>query len=194
MPTGYTAIIEEKSDLTFREFALRCARAFGACVLQRDEDIDQLPRVDFPSDYHTVERAKAEAKVRELRALSSEAARALFDSDVARATKYNEESATKCTALKDRYMAIRAQVAAWVPPTAQHEGLRKFMLEQIDMCRSDWTPYPSRVPTDLDEWLRGEIEEAERKVAYHAESQAKELMRYEERKAWIEALYGSFAP
>jgi hypothetical protein len=26
MPTGYTAIIEERADLTFRDFALRCAR------------------------------------------------------------------------------------------------------------------------------------------------------------------------
>lgn len=42
MPTGYTADI--KDGITFRDFALRCARAFGATIMQRDEDISIPPR------------------------------------------------------------------------------------------------------------------------------------------------------
>ena len=61
MPTGYTAIIEEKPDLTFREFALKCARGMGACIMQRDEGMDSLPRVDPPSDYHLKAKEKADS-------------------------------------------------------------------------------------------------------------------------------------
>lgn len=35
MPTGYTAAI--KYGITFKEFALDCARNFGACISMRDE-------------------------------------------------------------------------------------------------------------------------------------------------------------
>lgn len=44
MPTGYTAIIEERADLSFRDFALRCARGMCACVMQRDDPMDELPK------------------------------------------------------------------------------------------------------------------------------------------------------
>mgnify|MGYP003341377176 CR=1 FL=1 len=30
MPTGYTSIIEDRTDATFEEYVWRCARAFGA--------------------------------------------------------------------------------------------------------------------------------------------------------------------
>jgi hypothetical protein len=44
MPTGYTAMIEEREDVTFREFALTCARAFGACIMQRDNSLAEPPK------------------------------------------------------------------------------------------------------------------------------------------------------
>jgi hypothetical protein len=191
MPTGYTAIIEEKPDLTFREYALRCARAFGSCVMQRDESMDAPPRIDPPSDYHLKAGEQANAKLAELRALTTAGARALFEADVERVRKYNEESAVSCTEKKKRYEAMRAAAEAWTPPTAQHEGLRKFMIEQIDICKSDWTPYPMTPPTSVKDWLHDKLESAERDVVYHAEQHAKELTRYEENKAWIEKLYAS---
>ena len=48
MPTGYTAIIEDKPGLTLREFALRCARGMGACIMQRDDNMDEPPKAPEP--------------------------------------------------------------------------------------------------------------------------------------------------
>ncbi len=58
MPTGYTCDIEK--GITFKEYALGCARAFGAFVSLRDEDKDiELPD-GFPLDsYHEKELPKA---------------------------------------------------------------------------------------------------------------------------------------
>lgn len=89
MPTGYTEIIERKPDLTLREFVLRCARAMGACVMQRDEGLDSPPRIDPPDTHYEDERRKAQARLLELRAMTVESARPLFDAEVARVHEHN---------------------------------------------------------------------------------------------------------
>lgn len=43
MPTGYTAAFSDR-DVPFREFALQCARAFGACIMQRDDNPNDPPK------------------------------------------------------------------------------------------------------------------------------------------------------
>lgn len=41
MPTGYTSIIDDNENVTFKEYALRCARGFGALMHLRDESLDK---------------------------------------------------------------------------------------------------------------------------------------------------------
>ena len=56
MPTGYTApIYEGEENFTFKKFAMRCARNFGALIEMRGEPLDA--EIDFdkcfqPSDYY----------------------------------------------------------------------------------------------------------------------------------------------
>ena len=40
MPTGYTADIQDGKITTLREYALSCARAFGALIMMRDDPHD----------------------------------------------------------------------------------------------------------------------------------------------------------
>lgn len=66
MPTGYTADIKDGID--FKTYAMNCARAFGACVMLRDEPGggERIPDAFEPSDlfvrYHlkAVEKARVE--------------------------------------------------------------------------------------------------------------------------------------
>lgn len=52
MPTGYTyPVAEEKVD-TLAEFALQCARAFGACVTMRDEPSNKPIPEEFKPSLH----------------------------------------------------------------------------------------------------------------------------------------------
>ena len=54
MPTGYTAVIQDNLDISMKDFALVCARAFGACVMMRDEPFDTpIPEEFVPDTYHT---------------------------------------------------------------------------------------------------------------------------------------------
>ena len=58
MPTGYTEDIYNGKDVTFKDFALKCARAFGACVHQRDDDANDPPKLREPNTGYYEERLK----------------------------------------------------------------------------------------------------------------------------------------
>lgn len=73
MPTGFTAIIEEKEDLTFEEFALRCARGMGALIMMRDDPMSAEVPDHFPlDDYHGRSLEDQAKKLLELRAMTRE--------------------------------------------------------------------------------------------------------------------------
>jgi hypothetical protein len=199
MPTGYTEIIERRDDLTFREFALRCARGMGACIHQRDEGMDVLPRAEEPRPqdsrvgYHVAAKAKGEARLNELRGMSHEQARALWRAEREKAAHDNEESLRKCAALEEKYMAMRDAALAWNAPSPEHEGLRRFMLEQIDTCKSDWTPYLREVAPTPGDWLAENIREEEKSVAWHQKVINEENAKPKgmTSKVWIDLLYAS---
>jgi hypothetical protein len=193
MPTGYTAIIEEKPDLTLREFTLRCARAFGPCIDQREESYAQPPRVPELSTYHLEAKRRCESRLVELRSLTPKTAQVLFDAECQQEAKESAERVKHAAELERRYKAMRAKVDAWVPPTKDHAALKKFMLEQIDRCESDWkNPYIFKRSGDAATWLTARIQAEEENVAYHTKKHAEEVERHAERKRWIETLYASF--
>jgi hypothetical protein len=192
MPTGYTAIIEERDDLTFRDFALRCARAMTACLPQRDDPPDELPRVLETSDYHIKAARKAEAQLVELLGLSQESTRALWQSDCESIAKSNEVSIAKAKEFEKRYARMRAKVEAW-KPAPDYEGLRRFMLQQIDACVNDWTSYIVELTPTPSEWLAKQIAGAKSLAKYHTERHKDEVKRTDACKEWIESLYASLS-
>lgn len=53
MPSGYTSDIYHGKDVTFKEFALKCARNFGALMHMRDESLDTPIRLkNLEDSYH----------------------------------------------------------------------------------------------------------------------------------------------
>lgn len=65
MPTGYTAAIAD--GISFTNYAMGCARAFGALIEMRDEPSDApIPEEFKPSTYHLEELQKAQKKLHNL--------------------------------------------------------------------------------------------------------------------------------
>lgn len=189
MSTGYTVSIEERADLTFREFALHCAREMGVCNMQREDPIGDP--VQEPIAYYVRQNRIAEARLKELRGLSDEGVRALWRAECERIEKINADSVAKTDKIKRRYARMREMVVAWRPPTDDHVGLRRFMLEQIDTSTSDWTAYTLDIPNTPGLWLIQEIKSAEWDLKYSAERVAEEVQKADEYKSWIDALYAS---
>ena len=107
MPTGYTAAIKDGID--FKTYAMNCARAFGACVMLRDEPGggDRIPDAFEPSDYHL----KAAEKTRgELAALDTMAPAEL---ERAAARAWDDAETNRLMLLEDRIDAL--------PPNIPHE-------------------------------------------------------------------------
>lgn len=193
MPTGYTADVVDGKVTDFRTFALRCARAFGACIDMRDDPMDrEPPETVEPSRY--CENAAQRARER-LVFLDS-----LTEADIAKhAAKAHEDALESWRSACDRYgtenarlKAMERKVLAWKPPTAEHVGMRDFMLEQLRISQNDWMPEKPQ-PETPEEWFKREQEEARRSLERNVAEQKKDDERAASRTKWLKDLRESLA-
>lgn len=193
MPTGYTAKLHDGEQQTFREFALACARNFGALISMRDAPPDaEIPDRFEPSTYYAKALEEAKARYAELSNMTAEQADEAAAADHAKAHAAWEASKAKGVEVVARYQAMRAEVEAWEPPTAEHQGLKKFMLDQLDeSTRFDRVTRPEPTPKTGADWLRDEKDRVYRTIGRYAEEQAQEVARAEGRSAWVAALRDS---
>ena len=72
MPTGYTADLYDGKDVSFEDFTLNCARAFGALVSLRDEPDAEIPD-EFKVDEFYVKRfEKAKEELEKAKQITDE--------------------------------------------------------------------------------------------------------------------------
>lgn len=198
MPTGYTAKIAD--GITFNEFAMACARGMGALIMMRDEPSNApIPERFEPSDYHATKHVAAEMELGRLRRMTpaetEEAARTEFMEESARHVERMQENDD----LRLKYEAMLAEVKAWQPPTPDHEGMKKFMVEQITGsidfdCDNGY--YRDNAPKRFNgpEWLEKKIAGARHDIDYHRKNHAEEVERTESRNAWLKSLRDSLKP
>lgn len=191
MPTGYTAPIEE--GISFKDFVLRCAKAFGACVTLRDDPMDApIPDEFRISDYHEKALAAANSKAQELDGMTLEQAEKMAAAEHAAEMKRRQEYKEKNAALMVKYQDMLTQVEAWDPPTADHYELKNFMEKQIrESMRFDgphsYYDEPVKRLTGV-EWLEQTRERLFKDIEYQSAEHAKEVERVRVRNAWVKAL------
>lgn len=194
MPTGYTAPVQSGEIADFATFAMQCARAFGALVTMRDEPVDApIPERFESTDYHARELSAAVARLADLQAMSpEEVARASVKAHADAYASWMERERTR-REQRARYEVMLAQVDAWEPPTDGHEGLKRFMREQLteSIGFDCGEPYPEPVSPGPDGWLAAQIEKAEWSAAYHAKADREERERVEGRNRWLADLRAS---
>lgn len=192
MPTGYTADVESGKVTDFRTFALQCARAFGACIMQRDDPQADPPKPREISLYYAESLAKARNELARLSALTLVQAEAAAGAEYERQVERNREQAAKNAVEQARYDTMIAQTVEWEPPTAEHQGLRDFMLQQLrDSKRQADFKWPDPKLLSAGEWLAQAIAKAERDDNYYTEQVAAENHRVEQANEWIRQLYES---
>jgi len=192
MPTGYTAGIKPDGGVTFDQFVMGCARAFGALITMRDDPLDApIPDEFKAGDYYSDAVRTAEARVRELEAMTAaEIGRCATEANASRQAERHrriEEEAAQRAA----YESMLAKVRAWNPPTPDHEGLKKFMVEQIrDSIRFDFVGFPSNAPAYQTpaEWHSSSLESARQTLDYARKALAGEIERVRSRNEWVRAL------
>lgn len=199
MPTGYTADVITGKVATFPAFAMQCARAFGALILMRDDPLDApIPDAFAPSGYYAKRLEENDAEAVRLASLTAEEAEQEAEADYQRAVQHREEAIREAAEARQRCEAMLAQVREWTPPTPDHEGLKRFMVEQLEetirfdgtFTDGDW--WRAERLTG-EEWLGRQVENLARDRERHEREWAAEQERTDGRNAWVKNLRESLA-
>lgn len=199
MPTGYTADVQSGEITELQQFALSCARAFGALIEMRDEPNGvPIPERFEPSPWPAQQLEEARKRLARLKSLSdaevvAEAAAALVKAkaDAARRAAERDEH-------RNRYNAMLEKVTEWTPPSPEHVEFKGFMAQQLrdsiefdcSASRSDEVDEAQFAPV---KWMQVQIARALWDISYQEKEVAAETERVEKRNRWIADLRASLA-
>lgn len=141
MPTNltYDLYIGEK-DVTFSDFALRCALAtkmLGAEGLEPEQEIPETFEPNYMTSDGDARELLAEAKkqLEEAEGWDEEAAENASQEHYDGLTKYREDFRAAQKQLKERYKSMLTQVNEWdAPDTEEIKELRDLMASQLKTC------------------------------------------------------------
>lgn len=191
MPTGYTDTV--KDGISFEQFALNCAKAFGACISMRDLPGNApIPEEFEPATYHVNQLAAARTELATYENMSEAdaAVKCMFEYDTAEASRKQRLQENRNTL--ESYHGMLDQVRMWSAPSEEHEGLKEFMLQQItDSIKFDDSAKYLSEPTPIQsvtDWLEAKKAKALKDIEYHKEKNAEELKRTAERNRWVRQL------
>ena len=190
MPTGYTTDIYHGKDVSFKDFALNCARAFGACVMQRDDPADEKPKLQPVESYHT----KALKKLGKFKKPSEIQFKASIKKELASNKRIIKEKKT----LEKAYSKMIYKATIWTPPTTEHEGLKDFMIKQLVESKQ-WDCGVDHYENELvslsamtyNDYIEKKSKEYTFNCKYHEEHLIKDIDLINQRNKWIEDLYNS---
>jgi len=197
MPTGYTHGVQNGEITTLHDFAMICARAFGATITMRDDPMGKkIPEKFEASDYHPKQIKEAEERLEWLKSLTTEQteqeAKAQYEKKVNDHREYLERVALESS----RYRKMLAQVQGWYPPD-ELKGIKDFMNDQLTKSfEFDCVGVSSSRPADIKqltggEWLLREMENVSKDIDYHTKAYAEEVKLVDDRNNWLTMLRAS---
>lgn len=189
MATGYTAELTKK-DVPFEKFVLTCAKAF--LIRMRDRS-GLIPARFEPFNYHEEEVRKNNVKLASLRAMSVKQANAEADKDYKKALKDRARYVEEVRLLRERLMTMRAKVTTWKPPSGDHEGLQKFMIQQLEDTLGHDGQVLGAPPEKKSgkDWKTGKISDLEDEIAYDEKRHQEEIRMVDRDNLWVRQLRGS---
>lgn len=193
MATGYTHPVVDGSVTDFPQFALQCARAFGALIMMRDAPMDaEIPDEFKPSDYSAKRLVAAKERLSALEALTPAEVEKKAAESYAALLKAHLDYRARMKLENDRLDAMLKHVKSWRPPTSEHKGLKEFMIEQLTSSKHDmeWGS-EDPVKQSAKDWLATEMAAAKRDVAYHTNEDKEERERAAGRTEWVRELRAS---
>lgn len=196
MPTGYTYPVAEGKITEFNDFAMLCARGFGALIMMRDDPMDAtIPDEIAPSTEYYDTRITADSKLMgQIQAMTN------AEADIAAQEAHEEAMRGRAKYLANKELeaarlnAMLMKVRIWQPPTPDHAGMKSFMIEQLTISLPG--EYAPAIPAALDgfSWRKSEIERLSESVARNKQQREEEVDRAAGRTKWVKALRQSLTP
>ena len=189
MPTGYTADIPD--GITFEQYAMNCARAFGALVTMRDEPSGAaIPEQFQPSTYDLEKVQKYTDELQLLNSMTLEQAEVRAESDYQEKLEHRQNSMDRSNRTLDAYEKMLEQAKMYKSPSPDHDEFAKFMIEQIETSiKFDARIFPKKVERlSSTLWLAKKIADAESSIKFHSAQHLEEVTRTNERNRWVKQL------
>ena len=196
MPTGYTAGIIDGTTETFQDFAKQCMRAFGATIHMRDESMNKEYEPRTPSDYHTKALNAANEKLKQADKLTDSEIIKTLKKQIEESKTYHTNRISEINIARKKLNEFLVKAKCFTPPTEDHEGIAKFMIEQIETTikHDGDTDYHDKELAKIDDQLnninaddiRAEmVANAKRDIEYHSKEHNAELKRCEDSNKWV---------
>lgn len=208
MPTGYTADIGK--GLSFQQFAANCSEAFGESRLldiSAKDILDVNGEVCFDAtkflgknntSYYIGRIAELKKELEQISSLSIEEYTNFVSSKLKEDKKEAKAQMKKEMALEKKYKEMLKKVKEWTPPTNDHIGFKKFMIEQIESsikfdCGHEFykDKLNANMPTDLEEHKKNAVDRIKEWIVYMEDSIEKENKIFNGAVEWVDALVKS---
>jgi hypothetical protein len=186
-------------DVSFPEFARRCARAMGGFIRQRDEPMDSPLRATEVNEYYHVRVRVAQQHLQDAMRMSDANIRATMLSEYDSAVQTYNDQCRAVAEIRARYEAMLAYVRAWTPPTVDHEPLREFMIRQLEEsiefdCRLKDPPQePDVTDTGVSDRKTHIVAWAQEDLAHVEAAHERAIAKHQATRGYIEALEASLA-
>lgn len=195
MPTGYTAAVATGECKSFREYALLCARAFGALVHMRDDKLGEEIRPREPSSYNADQARECKQELLRLVMMREDQWQAEAEKEYAERVAFREKYNSEQAAQKSRYQAMLAHARAWNPPTPEHAEMGRFMVKQLEESIRfdihDGDREHEIVRSTGAKWYEKRKTHLEKQLAYHEKADSEERERARLANEWLSDLYNS---
>jgi len=188
MPTGYTDKI--KDGITFEQFIMSCARAFGALIEMRDDPTDaKIPDEFKPSDYYIKELEKANAELVNFTHLSKLEIQEKANEEYKQAMIEYRRRKQENIDLFNAYNSMLVQVENWNPPSSDHIELKNFMISQIrESIKFDCYEPDMPAPKTGETWAVEKLESIVWDIEYYTKENEEEIERINGRNKWVRQL------
>lgn len=202
--TGYTFGIIDGTTTTFEQFAKLCVKAFGACVHMRDDGLSEPYKERIPSNYHIEQIEKATILINDSAALTNHQILERRKAELKQDKEYHEDAIKKDREARIRLRDMLAQAHNYKPPTEEHEPIKKFMIEQLELTiKGNDSDYHKRkleeTNTELNTLDVAKIREqmlkqGEKDLAYHTKEHSEEIKRCKDSNQFIKTFFDSLTP
>lgn len=195
MPTGYTAAVQSGEITEFADYAMNCARAFGALLDMRDAPAGaEIPDEIIPSDYHYVQQKAAEQQLKIFNELSGAALTAKYEEKCASDTKEYLERKERKLAEHERYLLMLKKAKDFEAPTPEHENFAKFLVEQLEQSiEFDCFEVSEPEQETYHQWKATTRENYIRSIEFHRSAFAEEVQRAKDKTKWLNQLRNAIA-
>jgi len=204
MPTGYTAGILDGKITTFTQFAKKCMRAFAATIHMRDDDMDAEFTPRTPSGYYLEEIEKAKQLLKDAETLSDEVIVKNRKKELEKSKEYHLSAIEKKKVDKKNMNDILKYVRKWQPPTADHNEIKDFMIDQIEKtiyfdCKTQYNDEALELielellTLNASEIRKAMVETSKEDFEYNTKNYNEDVERCDKSNQWVSDFVESLA-